>query len=53
MAFQWSLSALETLTAEGQMGQHSAVLRAFSVAELWRLRRVCRGPGDLCQPRAA
>eukprot|EP01045_Picozoa_sp_COSAG04_P005421 COSAG04_NODE_252_length_18819_cov_8.853312_4_plen_794_part_00 len=42
MAFQWSLAALETLMAEDQMGQHAAVLRAFSVVELWRLRRVCR-----------
>ena len=24
------------------MDQHAAVLRAFSVVELWRLRRVCR-----------
>eukprot|EP01045_Picozoa_sp_COSAG04_P000873 COSAG04_NODE_25_length_37336_cov_18.966941_17_plen_534_part_00 len=40
--FQWSLEALETLMAEDQMDQHAAVLRAFSVAELWRLRRVCR-----------
>ena len=29
MAFQWSLAALETLMAEGQMDQHAAVLRAF------------------------
>ena len=42
MAFQWSLAALETLMAEDQMDQHAAVLRAFSVVELWRLRRVCR-----------
>ena len=42
MAFQWSLAALETLMAEDQMDQHGAVLRAFSVVELWRLRRVCR-----------
>ena len=42
MAFQWSLAALETLMAEDQMDQHTAVLRAFSVVELWRLRRVCR-----------
>ena len=41
-AFQWSLAALETLMAEDQMDQHAAVLRAFSVVELWRLRRVCR-----------
>eukprot|EP01045_Picozoa_sp_COSAG04_P024893 COSAG04_NODE_3180_length_3084_cov_2.022103_7_plen_50_part_01 len=40
MAFQWSLVALETLMAEDQMDQHAAVLRAFSVVELWRLRRV-------------
>ena len=40
--FQWSLAALETLMAEDQMDQHAAVLRAFSVVELWRLRRVCR-----------
>eukprot|EP01045_Picozoa_sp_COSAG04_P005756 COSAG04_NODE_271_length_18505_cov_15.097957_2_plen_381_part_00 len=39
---QWSLAALETLMAEDQMDQHAAVLRAFSVVELWRLRRVCR-----------
>eukprot|EP01045_Picozoa_sp_COSAG04_P024557 COSAG04_NODE_3080_length_3189_cov_3.872168_2_plen_422_part_00 len=42
MAFQWSLAALETLMAEDQMDQHGNVLRAFSVVELWRLRRVCR-----------
>ena len=42
MAFQWSLATLETLMAEDQMDQHAAVLRAFSVVELWRLRRVCR-----------
>ena len=42
MAFQWSLAALETLMAEDQMDRHAAVLRAFSVVELWRLRRVCR-----------
>eukprot|EP01045_Picozoa_sp_COSAG04_P004316 COSAG04_NODE_186_length_21024_cov_6.326069_2_plen_406_part_00 len=42
MAFQWSLAALETLMAEDQMDQHGVVLRAFSVVELWRLRRVCR-----------
>eukprot|EP01045_Picozoa_sp_COSAG04_P000839 COSAG04_NODE_24_length_37684_cov_50.391060_5_plen_372_part_00 len=42
MAFQWSLAALETLMAEEQMDQHATVLRAFSVVELWRLRRVCR-----------
>eukprot|EP01045_Picozoa_sp_COSAG04_P015685 COSAG04_NODE_1260_length_7507_cov_4.076404_1_plen_326_part_10 len=42
MAFQWSLAALETLMAEDQMDQHATVLRAFSVVELWRLRRVCR-----------
>eukprot|EP01045_Picozoa_sp_COSAG04_P018349 COSAG04_NODE_1693_length_5912_cov_5.083606_2_plen_374_part_00 len=42
MAFQWSLAALETLMAEDQMDQHAAVLRASSVVELWRLRRVCR-----------
>ena len=42
MAFQWSLAALETLMAEDQMDQHAAVLRAFSVVALWRLRRVCR-----------
>jgi len=42
MAFQWSLAALETLMAEDQMDQHAAVLRGFSVVELWRLRRVCR-----------
>ena len=42
MAFQWSLAALETLMAEDQMDQHAAVLRAFSVVELWRLRRVCQ-----------
>ena len=41
-AFQWSLASLETLTAEGPMEQHGAVLRAFSVVELWRLRRMCR-----------
>eukprot|EP01045_Picozoa_sp_COSAG04_P023621 COSAG04_NODE_2834_length_3518_cov_3.351565_1_plen_50_part_10 len=41
-AFQWSLAALETLMAEDQMDQHAAVLHAFSVVELWRLRRVCR-----------
>ena len=41
--FQWSLAALETLMAEDQMDRHAAVLRAFSVVELWRLRRVCRG----------
>ena len=41
-AFQWSLAALETLMAEDQMDRHAAVLRAFSVVELWRLRRVCR-----------
>ena len=41
-AFQWSLAARETLMAEDQMDQHAAVLRAFSVVELWRLRRVCR-----------
>ena len=35
--FQWSLAALETLMAEDQMDQHAAVLRAFSVVELWRL----------------
>eukprot|EP01045_Picozoa_sp_COSAG04_P019479 COSAG04_NODE_1894_length_5288_cov_2.767200_1_plen_369_part_10 len=40
--FRWSLAALETLMAEDQMAQHGAVLRAFSVVELWRLRRVCR-----------
>eukprot|EP01045_Picozoa_sp_COSAG04_P014031 COSAG04_NODE_1030_length_8649_cov_4.685263_2_plen_370_part_00 len=40
--FEWSLAALETLMAEDQMDQHAAVLRAFSVVELWRLRRVCR-----------
>ena len=40
--FQWSLAALETLMAEDQMERHAAVLRAFSVVELWRLRRVCR-----------
>ena len=40
--FQWSLAALETLMAEDQMDQHGTVLRAFSVVELWRLRRVCR-----------
>eukprot|EP01045_Picozoa_sp_COSAG04_P037327 COSAG04_NODE_9484_length_859_cov_2.869737_1_plen_55_part_10 len=40
--FQWSLAALETLMAEDQMNQHAAVLRGFSVVELWRLRRVCR-----------
>ena len=33
--FQWSLAALETLMAEDQMGQHAAVLRAFSVVGLW------------------
>ena len=44
--FQWSLNALETLMAEDQMDQHAAVLRAFSVVELWRLRRVCRTLGD-------
>ena len=38
MAFQWSLAALETLMAEDQMDRHAAVLRAFSVVELWRLR---------------
>ena len=42
LAFQWSLAALETLMAEDQMDQHGTVLRAFSVVELWRLRRVCR-----------
>eukprot|EP01045_Picozoa_sp_COSAG04_P027564 COSAG04_NODE_4064_length_2328_cov_1.284432_1_plen_368_part_00 len=42
MAFQWTLAALETLMTEDQMDQHAAVLRAFSVVELWRLRRVCR-----------
>ena len=42
MAFQWSLAALETLMAEDQMDQHATMLRAFSVVELWRLRRVCR-----------
>ena len=42
MAFQWSLAALKTLMAEDQMDQHATVLRAFSVVELWRLRRVCR-----------
>eukprot|EP01043_Picozoa_sp_COSAG02_P085572 COSAG02_NODE_23197_length_727_cov_0.460191_1_plen_178_part_01 len=42
MAFQWSLAALETLMAEDQMDQHASVLRAFSVVELWRVRRVCR-----------
>ena len=41
-AFQWSLAALETFMAEDQMDLHAAVLRGFSVAELWRLRRVCR-----------
>eukprot|EP01045_Picozoa_sp_COSAG04_P030886 COSAG04_NODE_5521_length_1586_cov_3.322125_2_plen_61_part_01 len=40
--FQWSLVALETLMAEDQMDRHAAVLRAFSVVELWRLRRACR-----------
>ena len=40
--FQWSLAALETLMAEDQMDQHRNMLRAFSVVELWRLRRVCR-----------
>ena len=40
--FQWSLAALGTPVAEGQMGQHGAVLRAFSVVELWWLRHVCR-----------
>ena len=40
--FQWSLAALETLMAEDQMDRHAAVLRAFSVVELWRLRHVCR-----------
>ena len=35
MAFQWSLAALETLMAEDQMDQHAAVLRAFSVVELY------------------
>eukprot|EP01045_Picozoa_sp_COSAG04_P010048 COSAG04_NODE_603_length_12170_cov_2.393836_11_plen_375_part_00 len=40
--FQWSLAALETLMAEDRTDQHGAVLRAFSVVELWRLRRVCR-----------
>ena len=39
MAFQWSLPALETLMAEDKMDQHAAVLRDFSVVELWRLRR--------------
>ena len=38
MAFQWSLAALEAFMAD----QHPTVLRAFSVVELWRLRRVCR-----------
>eukprot|EP01045_Picozoa_sp_COSAG04_P011425 COSAG04_NODE_735_length_10705_cov_33.479823_13_plen_64_part_00 len=33
--FQWSLAAHETLMAEDQMDQHAAVLRAFSVVELW------------------
>ena len=41
MAFQWSLAALESLMAEDEMDRHAAVLRAFSVVELWRLRRVC------------
>ena len=40
--FQWSLAAIETLMTEDQMGQHGAVLRAFSVVELWWLRHVCR-----------
>ena len=40
--FQWSLAALETLMAEDQMDRHAAVLRPFSVVELWRVRRVCR-----------
>ena len=40
--FEWSLAALETLMAEDQMDRHGAVLRASSVVELWRLRRVCR-----------
>ena len=43
--FQWSLAALETLMTEDQMDQHAAVLRAFSVVELWRLRRVCWAGG--------
>ena len=59
MAFQWSLAALETLMAEDQTDQHGTVLRAFSVVELWRLRRVCRafhrwGPAALAVlPRVA
>ena len=48
MAFQWSLAALETLMAEDQMDQHAAVLRAFSVVELWRLRRVCSSRNHSC-----
>ena len=42
MAFQWNLAALETLMAEEQLDQGPAILRTFSVVELWRLRRVCR-----------
>ncbi len=44
-AMQWSLAALETLMDDdhgGQLDQHGAVLRGFTVVELWRLRRVCR-----------
>ena len=51
MAFQWSLAALETLMAEDQMDQHAAVLRGFSVVELWRLRRVCRAFDRWCTSR--
>ena len=42
MAFQWNLAALETLMAEEQLDQGPAILRTFSVVELWRVRRVCR-----------
>ena len=42
--FQWSLAALETLMAEDQMDQHAAVLRAFSVVELWRPPRTVKAP---------
>ena len=39
--WQWSLATLETLIADDQIDQHTNMLRAVSVVELWQLRHGC------------
>eukprot|EP01046_Picozoa_sp_COSAG06_P049082 COSAG06_NODE_7478_length_2491_cov_1.714883_2_plen_386_part_00 len=39
--WEWSLATLETIMAGDQMNLRANLLRALSVVELWRLRRVC------------